>query len=160
MAELQPVKGLSYRHEAIIDYMLANPDMNKGEIAEALGYTVSYFSILINSDLFQAEFRARRDEFSETLSDRTQRKLFSVTEKAAKVVEEQLSKLDEEGGLDCDPKFALDAMDRALHRLGFAPQRGGPLTVNAQNAQVNIPGAVPLDVYQRAKLAASPREEE
>lgn len=58
----QALANLSFRHQSIVDFMVAYPTAKKGEIAEHFGVTPAWLSIVIHSDAFQAAIRARQDE--------------------------------------------------------------------------------------------------
>src|SRR3972149_7853792 len=57
------------RHLAVMDLMLARPDMNQNEIAERLKYTPSRLSIIVNSPLFKLAFKEYRKQYEGTLTD-------------------------------------------------------------------------------------------
>ena len=57
------------RHLAIMDLMLARPDMNQNEIAERLRYTPSRLSIIVNSHLFKLAFQEYRKQYEGKLTD-------------------------------------------------------------------------------------------
>lgn len=141
------LKGLSHRHDAIIDYMLVNQSMKKGEIAAELGFTAAWFSSLISSDAFKAEYERRRQEFNHELATRQTAKIFDIASHAADVVLSELTKEDEEGNSAADPRFALDAHSKAIRALGFgAPPsaQNGPKLVT-HNTQINIGPATPAN---------------
>src|SRR5712664_2297763 len=50
------IKSLNFSHEAIIRWMLENPEKTLGECARSFNYTQSWLSIIIHSDAFQAKF--------------------------------------------------------------------------------------------------------
>ncbi len=108
-----PTAPLNHQYEAIIDYMLANPEMKKGALAEHFGFTAPYFSTLTGSDAFRMRLQYRRAEFNKTLEHQVVSKLFSVTSKALDVVEDKLDDEEVEGG------FALSAATATLRSLGF-----------------------------------------
>ena len=58
----QPVQKLHYTHEAMIDLIIAEPGIYNEEIAERFGYTASWISTVVVSDIFQAKLAARREE--------------------------------------------------------------------------------------------------
>jgi hypothetical protein len=124
---------LNYRYEGIIDFMLANPEMKRGEIAEELGYTQAWFSSLTHSDAFINRYAERRQELEEELMGRHVARLHTLAEKSAKRVEEALEPDDER---EVDPRFALDVHSKVLSNLGFGPKPNGgqggtgPSTVN------------------------------
>jgi hypothetical protein len=80
---------LNHRHEALIDWMLTNPDRPLKFAAEDLGYTVSYIYAIRCSDMFKAAYEERRQavngalhmELVDKLSQATDTWLEKVTEK-------------------------------------------------------------------------------
>lgn len=62
MGKAQPVAKLHYTHEAMIDLIIAEPGIYNEEIAERFGYTASWISTVVVSDIFQAKLAARREE--------------------------------------------------------------------------------------------------
>jgi hypothetical protein len=127
--------GLTYRHERIIDFMLANPQMRKGEIAAALGFTQAWFSTITSSDAFRAEYSRRRQEWNERLAEGVIGDLYDQTQLAAKRIIAELE------SPDCAPGFALEVQGRALSHLGFGtrdrPQPGGQAQVVVNVAGIN-----------------------
>ena len=73
---------MNYTYMSIADLMLASPGISQGDIALALGYTQSWISLLINTDMFQAYFATRRAEFNAKLNERISGKLSEATELA------------------------------------------------------------------------------
>lgn len=59
MPELQNIR---YSHDAVIDAIIANPTISNGDLAAMFGYSSSWMSIMVNSDVFQARLAARRDQ--------------------------------------------------------------------------------------------------
>ena len=53
---------LRYTHEAMIDFVLANPSVSQDQIAAHFGYSASWISTIFCSEAFQAKLAARRDE--------------------------------------------------------------------------------------------------
>ena len=62
MQKYEAKNGLTYRHQGVIDWMLANPDKPLKEAQEATGFTPQYLYILRRSDFFRAEYEKRRAE--------------------------------------------------------------------------------------------------
>ncbi len=58
MDELQKI---NHRHEAIVNWLLAHPDRTLADCAEYFGYTPQWVRRLVNTDLFQAVYRARAE---------------------------------------------------------------------------------------------------
>ena len=148
-----------YRYEAIIDYMLSNPQMKKGEIAQALGYTQAWFSQLIRSDAFRARYETRRAELQGDLMNSVIRKQFEIASEGADRVMDELRKED------CDARFALDATQSAMRNLGFGAPRGvnggnNVLSITQNNVNVAGPQDRPILEAARARLEAVSRMSE
>lgn len=58
----QPVAKLHYTHQAMVDQILINPAISNEELACMFGYTASWISTVVVSDIFQAKLAARREE--------------------------------------------------------------------------------------------------
>lgn len=108
------VQKLSHTHEAVMDWLVLNPDRSLRECADHFGYTQPWLSTLIHSDIFQAKLAERRLEVNARIAA-------SIPEKLTAVADIALDKLAEKVSASEDPDFILDAADRALHRMGFAP---------------------------------------
>ena len=123
------IKRVSFRHDAIIDWLLGNPGVKTMEpLCAHINVSRSWLSIVMNSDAFKTEYDRRRKEYNQDLAGKVQRKLYDVTLDALDRVAEALD--DEE----VDPRFALDAVDKATNRLGFGPSKGNaPIVEITQN---------------------------
>lgn len=116
MAESNQVMGLSHTHEAVMNWMLMNPDRSLRECADHFGYTQSWLSTLIHSDIFQARLAERQEGIRVRIAD-------SIPMKMRMAVDVGLEKLATKLEQTEDPEFILDATDKLLHRLGYAPAR-------------------------------------
>lgn len=113
MAESAQIQKMSHMHVAILDYMVANPTVAKGQIARQFGVTATWLSIIINSQAFQAMLRERQDEFFGDSVVPVREKMLGIVDGALDRVAAKLEVMDS--------IEALDTADRLLHRLGFAP---------------------------------------
>ena len=131
-AELQKV---SFTHEAIILWLLENPHRSLRDCAAYFDYTPAWLSTVIHSDAFQEQLRKRQDELA-TLTGQDIRKKLNV---AADIALEGLTRQLE---TTQNPGFLLDATDKLLHRMGYAPASarnpGGNITSQTTNIQNNI----------------------
>ncbi len=91
----------NFRHQAIMDLIIAQPQMTKGEIAAALGYTQAWLSTLISSDAFQLELGIRRARFSDELDAAAVERLHDLDKAAGAIIAKELAKAN------CDPNYAL-----------------------------------------------------
>lgn len=120
------LQDLSYRHEAILDWLVLNPDKSQGDCALALGYTQAWLSQVINSNLFQARLAM-------LLQEKREHGIFTVAEKLAGLADLAIERTIKHVEVSADPAFVLSAAEVALKRLGYgakAPVPTGPVTVN------------------------------
>lgn len=88
MSEVQ-IQTVSHRHEAIIDWLLANPEVkNLDRLCEEMNYTRAWLSVVMNSDAFRERYAQRRAEYNDRLGGAIAQQRLEVTQKA-------LAKLDE-----------------------------------------------------------------
>lgn len=59
MAEIATVRPI---HDAIIDSIIAHPEMQQKDLAQQFGYTQTWMSIIINSDAFKERLAERKAE--------------------------------------------------------------------------------------------------
>lgn len=120
MAASAQIAKVNHYHEAIADLMLAYPDMSKGDIANKMGYTQSWLSAIINSDAFIVYFDQRRAAHNQIFHQQVVSKLYKTAVKAIDKVDEALD------APDVDPRYALDAKDKLLEKLGFGAKNNQP----------------------------------
>ena len=110
MAESAGVLALSHTHEAVMNWMLMNPDKPLRACADHFGYTQSWLSTLIHSDIFQAKLAERQEGIRARIAD-------SIPQKMRMAVDVGLEKLATKLEETEDADFILDATDKLLHRL-------------------------------------------
>jgi hypothetical protein len=127
-----------------------NPHLSLRECADHFGYTQPWLSQLIHSDIFQARLKERQMEVAARVAQSIPDKLRAVTDIA-------LDKLAEKVADSEDPEFILDAADRALHRMGYAPASarnpaGSPAQLNQVSNQTNVFVLGQDDLHQAREL--------
>lgn len=133
------VSKLRTRHYAVMDWMLEHPDATQSEAAAALGYSQTWMSLLMSSDLFKAEFARRRAALEEYVSAQIGARLSNVAQKGLSVMERGLDPDPATGALPA-PKVVKEYTDTALRALGYMDGgRGavgttinGPVTIDAR----------------------------
>ena len=138
MAESNQVVSLSHTHEAVMNWMLLNPDRSLRECADHFGYTQSWLSTLIHSDIFQARLAERQEGIRVRIADSIPQKMRMAADIGVEKLATALEKSE-------DPDFILDATDKLLHRLGYAPSRSAGTPI----AQV-APGGVQNNFFVSA----------
>lgn len=156
-SDLPHANGIStvgHKHEAILQFMVANPDAPMGEIAQFFGISPSWLSCVVYSDAFQVKLKERQNEvFSETI--------LPLKDKIQGVAHRAIDRLGDAIETVEDPNFLLNASDKLLHRLGYAPSRAPQpgLQTNTQN-NVNFYGNVDNETIQRARSVIHKTREE
>lgn len=56
------IARVSYSHDAMIDLIIARPDISQNDLAAHFGYSVPWVSRIMCSDAFQARLAERKDE--------------------------------------------------------------------------------------------------
>lgn len=105
---------LQIKYDAVVDWLVLNPEKSIRECADHFGMTPNWVSNLIRSDMFQAKLTARREQITSRVTAAIPEKLRTVADLALDKLADQISKSE-------DPEFILSAADKALHRMGFAP---------------------------------------
>jgi hypothetical protein len=140
MAEIQKVR---WNHEAVIDAMIANPDMSQNEIAAMMGYSPPWLSIIINSDAFQEKLSERRAEVIDPMLRATiEDRLRGVAAKAAEVILENLHAAP-------TPKVALQALEVTTRALGYGAKTGTEVNLNIQPVAVVPAKELSTDAWSR-----------
>lgn len=129
---LQDGRGrVRYTHDAMIDQLIARPEMSQGELATMFGFTQAWISIIVNSDAFKKRMTERKATLvdpmiSATVNDR----LLAVTNRSLEVLAEKLSLPT----ASIDPDLALKAA--ALGVRSLVPQQSQTVQVNVDLASL------------------------
>lgn len=82
---------VTYTHDAMIDLIIARPQISNNELAAVFGYTAPWCSMIKSSDAFKARLAARRAEIVDpTLTATLEDRIRAVTERAVEVIAEKL----------------------------------------------------------------------
>lgn len=122
---------LSHTHDMMLNWLVLNPDRSLRECADHFGYTQSWVSSVLHSDLFQQALKEKQLAIAVRVAE-------SIPEKLARAADVAIEKLTTSLEKTEDQEFILDATDRILHRMGYAPQSsrnpaGSPGVANQQN---------------------------
>lgn len=116
MAESVQIQSMSAKHMAIADSLLADPTQKRGDLAKQMGVSESWLSIVINSDVFQVYWEARRSKYEEILRAQIVDKQLTVTIKA---LDRMMDVLNDD---KVDGRLVLDVAEKTAARLGFEPR--------------------------------------
>ena len=124
-------RNMKYWYDAIIDQMLANPELKAYEIAEKLNRHPATVRLVMKSDLFKAEYQRRRDEVNETLGNALKDDLLRIAKAGTGRILEQL----EDPSKVIPLKDVAAITDSTLEKMGYGVPAGGrggqaPVEVN------------------------------
>lgn len=128
------IKSLSFNHEAIARWLIANPGKIDGgrlkECADHFGYSRSWLSIIIHSDAFKAKLRELTEEADALVIADIPAKMRGVASMALDALGDQVQAAAEDQTV-APRDFLLKTSETLLKNLGY----GQKSTVN-----VNAPG--------------------
>lgn len=125
------IQKVSITHDAIIDLVIARPDLNQREIAAYFNYTSVGIGIILRSDAFKARLEARKAELVDPLIKQSvEDRLTGLAHMSIDILSRKLEHSE-------DPKLALAALEASQKSVGFGARN--PLVQNNQFI-VHVPG--------------------
>lgn len=109
-----PIKKVSFTHEALALWLIENPHQNYKAAGLFFGYTPTYIGCIVRSDAFQEFYRKKFQEHHVILGLDIRGKLGVATDLALEGLTRKLETTEDAG-------FLLDATDKLLNRMGYAP---------------------------------------
>ena len=134
------IKRISHKHDQIMNWMITNPERKLRDCAAAFGVSQAWLSTVIHSDIFQARLAERQERVFVAIASDIPEKLRALGHIAVEKLQDKLESAE-------DPDFVLDAFDKVMHRLGYAPkEKAEPtaVTLNQQNLYMVDPGTLAL----------------
>ncbi len=116
-------------YEAILNWVLLNPHRNDSEGARELGFTHAWFSLVLNSDMFQERLRERARDMGIELGVAAQGIYGKMLHAANLAMDETIRKLETKSASE---SFVSGTRDTLLGKLGFDKQSQSP--ARAQNS--------------------------
>lgn len=150
MAEL---KSLSHTHVAIVDYMLANPQIALGDVAKHFGYTQPWLSQIIHSDAFQNMLKEKEGHvFHHTVLPIREK----MTQVAHMALDKTLHLLPQETEVRTASEIAGDMLDR----LGYGSKPVGPggVQVNIQQNNMVVPNTNAAEIAAAREMLAAAKK--
>lgn len=129
------IQSTRYTHEAMIDVIIARPEIKQNELAQMFERSVPWISRIIGSDAFQAALAKRREELTDPFLVATIEERFKGL--AAQSLDIIAEKLETTKNAD----LALKSLDISVKALGFGARGGGGQVQN--NFVVHLPGKSP-----------------
>lgn len=129
---VQPLQGtatgkdaiarVTYTHDAMIDLILQNPQMNQTDLALYFGYTQGWVSRVMGSDAFNARLAQRKEEIVNPAI------IATLDEKLRGLAHQSLDIISRKLEATSSPDLAAKALDMSVKALGL-----GARPQNVQN---------------------------
>ena len=135
------LQKVHYTHDAMIDIIIAKPDVTQNTLAEYFGYSVGWISRILCSDAFQARLAQRRGEVvMPGLLSTFEERLKLLATNSIELVLEKLEERDEEGKPVADIGTVFKALEISTKSLGYGARQTNVaiqnnLTVNTMSDQ-------------------------
>lgn len=118
------IATVSYTHDAMIDLIIARPQIKQNELAKHFGYTEPWVSRILNSDAFQARLSARKTEMVDpTILATVDEKLRTAASLSLDVVIEKLT-------LTKNPDLATKVMEISTKAMGYGARQNNVAVQN------------------------------
>ena len=124
-------RGLTPTHELMADWILQNPGGTLRDMTAYFGYSASWLSQVMNTDMFKAHIGELLKGVHAGVMADIPTMLRGTATLAIERMNEVLQKTE-------DGEMIVDAFDKVLHRYGYAPKPGvgAPGAVNLQTNNV------------------------
>ena len=128
-----PPKGprvLNNVHRAMVDTILARPDITTAELGDQYGFSASWTNMIINSVAFKRHLEKRRDEvINPIIIASTEERLQAVVNRSLDVIHEKLSKNPDQ----VSDNLALRALELGCNALGLGQAKAATVVVEANH---------------------------
>jgi len=127
------LKKVRVKHDAIMDFMLANPTLRMGQVAEHFGVSRAWLSVVVHSDAFQEQLRAKQEKLFGATVLPLREQVLGLAAMAVDKLSEAVEAADPQG----DREYVADVTEMALKAAGLGPSKLPGTPVVQQNQQNN-----------------------
>lgn len=133
-----PNRGIgqvSYKHDAIIDFILANPAVTQNAIAREFDYSVGWVSQMIASDAFQVRLAERAGDLVDPILRRDRDNMFkSLIDRSFEILQEKL----QAPAAVVPDQLVLRTMEFASRAIGYGAREAAVVINHNQTNSVNL----------------------
>jgi len=116
----EPIKRVSYTHDAMIDLIIAEPTLTQSQIGARFGYSRSWINVIMSSDAFKSRLAERRGEVvTPVLKASVEEQLEGLMRSSIQALETEMDKPNP------DPNIAVKALGISSKALGFGQENSG-----------------------------------
>lgn len=140
------INSLNHRHQGVLEWLILNPDKPLGDCAKHLGYTLSWVSQIVHSDMFQARYKQLCEEAGQEAVHTINNQLKAATATALEKTIERLEGTPTE-------RFLGETLKTTLEALGFSGgghSQNGNGNGNQQHLHLHVDGALLVEARERA----------
>jgi hypothetical protein len=130
------IKRVGVKHEAILNFLLAHPNVRMREVASHFQVSQPWLSLIIHSDAFQRKLRERQDIHFHT-------SILPMMQKVECAADLAIDRMLELIPLETDLGKLNQVADKALTRLGYG--------TSSSQTQVNVQVNVDRSMLERAR---------
>lgn len=146
------IAKVRYTHDAMIDLVIANPQISQNEIAAHFGYTPSWVSTVFASDAFQARLAERKGDLVDPFIRQTvEERMRALVLQSITLLHEKL----EQPGISAD--IALEAFKASTKALGYGARPAVNINDNRQYV-VRLPEKSASSAQWEREVNAIPEE--
>lgn len=139
------LQKVGHKHEAIMNWLLENPEAKLMECAAHFGVTQNWLSIVIHSDAFQDAFAEHREAYYAGIADGLAEKLNGLAHLCIEKLADKVEDVE-------DPAFLLNAADKILGRMGYGASGKAEVKVTAgDGTTVQVVSASALNQAEEAR---------
>ncbi|MDX2059944.1 MAG: hypothetical protein SFV24_19195 [Gemmatimonadales bacterium] len=151
------IRRVKYTHDAMIDFILANPCISQNELATHFGYTASWVSQIISSDAFQARLAERRDEIIDpTIRATVEERFKALVVRSMEILAEKLNKPSHQ----IPDNLVLRTLEVSAKAAGYGAKDSGPKSEVNVNVHLESLSDGLVNLLQRKRKETAPIEGE
>jgi hypothetical protein len=117
------IAKVRYTHDGMVDLIVANPMISQNELAAYFGYSPSWISVVLNSDVVQTKLAARRAELIDPMIRATLEEKFKGV--VSRSLDLLMEKLDKPANAIPD-SLVLKAAELGIKATGMGNQPAAP----------------------------------
>lgn len=145
------IAKLNYSHDGMINLILANPGISQNELAAQFGYSASWISQVMTSDVFQARLMERSAELVDpAIRASIEEQFKSMVSRSMDIIRQKLNKPVAE----VSDNFALRALEVASRAAGYGARDPVAIQVNVDNHLEDL-GSRLVKLLDRSKAQIS-----
>jgi hypothetical protein len=134
MSSETAIQKISYTHDAMIDYIVANPTTSQNEIARAFGYTAPWISRIFASDAFQARLAERKTELvNPVIVANVEERIQGLAMQSIEILEQKLAQTQ-------NPDLAVKVFELSTKAAGYGARKENVGVQN--NFVVHLPNKI------------------